>query len=66
MNAHNKTKQELIHELLVLKEENISLTRLKEKRASELILANKDFAFQNRVKEKEAAELISLIQQYVI
>ncbi len=53
----NKTKEELIIELMELRQKNISLKSLKDKHVAELSNADKNLAFQNREKEKRADEL---------
>jgi len=58
MDIQDKTKEELISELQITRQENDILKALKEKEEVAFIIANKELAFQNEEKERRAAELI--------
>jgi signal transduction histidine kinase/CheY-like chemotaxis protein len=63
MNDKEKSKEQILAELIVANKELVFQNQEKEKRAAELIIANKELAFQNQEKEKRAAELIIAIKE---
>lgn len=70
INYQTQTREEIISELLKLREAHDALLRLHEKgkdeskrAAAQLIIANKELAYQNSEKEKRAAELAIAVQE---
>jgi len=58
MNEQEKSKEQLLAELIIANKELAYQSEEKGKRADELIIANKELAYQNQEKENRAEELI--------
>ncbi len=67
MNDKEKSREDLLSELVIANKELIYQNAEKEKRAAELIISNTELGFQNSEKERCAAEyIINRTEFYIV